>query len=48
VTGQKKKGEKKKKEKKKRKCPNWDKWVWPDESWTILHFETANVWKNFL
>jgi len=30
---------------KKKKCPNWDKWIWPDESWAIVYFETANLWK---
>jgi len=29
VTGQKKKGRRKG-----NKCPNWGKWVWPDESWS--------------
>jgi len=28
-----------------KKCLIWSKWVWPDESQIIVHYQTANLWK---
>jgi len=34
-----------KKEKIRKKCPNWGKWVWPDESWVTVQYQTATFEK---